>query len=311
MATISATMVKDLRDKTGAGMMDCKAALAETKGDVEAAVDWLRTKGLAKAAKKAGRVAAEGLIGLAGDAKQAALVEVNSETDFVARNAAFQKMASGIAEAALQAKGDFDKLSKAKFPGGSATVADTIKEMVGSIGENMTLRRAAYLTAKDGAVASYMHNAIAPGLGKIGVIVALESKGNPEDVKAFGRQVAMHIAFANPQSLDVDGLDKTVIERERAVLTEQAKEFGQATASHREDGRGPPAEILRGGRASRTALRARFRADRGQGHGGRRQDGRRADQDHRFPPVCLGRGDRPRGNRFCGRGCRGGLAILG
>ena len=227
MATISATMVKDLRDKTGAGMMDCKAALAETKGDVEAAVDWLRTKGLAKAAKKAGRVAAEGLIGLAADAKQAALVEVNSETDFVARNAAFQKMASGIAEAALQAKGDLDKLSKAKFPGGSATVADTIKEMIGSIGENMTLRRAAYLSAKNGAVASYMHNAIAPGLGKIGVIVALESTGNPDDVKAFGRQVAMHIAFANPQSLDVDGLDKTVVERERAVLTEQAKESGK------------------------------------------------------------------------------------
>jgi elongation factor Ts len=227
MATISATMVKDLRDKTGAGMMDCKAALAETKGDVEAAVDWLRTKGLAKAAKKAGRVAAEGLIALAADAKQAALVEVNSETDFVARNEAFQKMASSVAEAALQAKGDLDKLSTTKFPGGSASVADTIKEMVGSIGENMTLRRAAYLTAKNGAIASYMHNAIAPGLGKIGVIVALESTGKPDDVKAFGRQVAMHIAFANPQSLDVDSLDKTLVERERAVLTEQAKESGK------------------------------------------------------------------------------------
>jgi elongation factor Ts len=227
MATITATMVKDLRDKTGAGMMDCKAALAETKGDVEAAVDWLRTKGLAKAAKKAGRVAAEGLIGLAVDAKQAALVEVNSETDFVARNEAFQKLASGIAEAALQAKGDLDKLGKGKFPGGKATVADTLKELIGSIGENMSLRRTAYLAAKNGAVASYIHNAIAPGLGKIGVIVALESTGNPEAVKTFGRQVAMHIAFANPQSLDVDGLDKSVVERERAVLTEQAKESGK------------------------------------------------------------------------------------
>jgi elongation factor Ts len=227
MATITATMVKDLRDKTGAGMMDCKAALAETKGDVEAAVDWLRTKGLAKAAKKAGRVAAEGLIGLAADAKQAALVEVNSETDFVARNEQFQKMASGIAEAALQAKGDLDKLAKTKFPGGSTTVADTIKEMIGSIGENMTLRRTAHLGAKNGAVASYMHNAIAPGLGKIGVIVALDSSGDPEQVKTFGRQVAMHIAFANPQSLDVGGLDKAVVERERAVLTEQAKESGK------------------------------------------------------------------------------------
>jgi elongation factor Ts len=227
MATITATMVKDLRDKTGAGMMDCKAALAETKGDVEAAVDWLRTKGLAKAAKKAGRVAAEGLIGLAADAKQAALVEVNSETDFVARNEAFQKLASGIAEAALQAKGDLDKLAKSKFSGGKVTVADTLKELIGSIGENMSLRRTAYLAAKNGAVASYIHNAIAPGLGKIGVIVALESTGNPEAVKTFGRQVAMHIAFANPQSLDVDGLDKSVVERERAVLTEQAKESGK------------------------------------------------------------------------------------
>jgi elongation factor Ts len=208
-------------------MMDCKAALAETKGDVEAAVDWLRTKGLAKAAKKAGRVAAEGLIGLAADAKQAALVEVNSETDFVARNEAFQKLASGIAEAALQAKGDLDKLAKSKFSGGKVTVADTLKELIGSIGENMSLRRTAYLAAKNGAVASYIHNAIAPGLGKIGVIVALESTGNPEAVKTFGRQVAMHIAFANPQSLDVDGLDKSVVERERAVLTEQAKESGK------------------------------------------------------------------------------------
>src|SRR4029079_17636895 len=154
--------------------------------------------------------------------KQAALVEVNSETDFVARNAAFQKMASGIAEAALQAKGDLDKLSKAKFPGGSATVGDTVKEMIGSIGENMTLRRAAHLSAKEGAVASSMHHTIVPGLGKIGVIVALESKGNPEDVKAFGRQVAMHIAFANPKSLDVDSLDTPVSEREGGETAREA-----------------------------------------------------------------------------------------
>ena len=227
MATITATMVKDLRDKTGAGMMDCKSALAETKGDVEAAVDWLRTKGLAKAAKKAGRVAAEGLIGLGADAKEAALVEVNSETDFVARNDTFQTMASGIAKAALAAKGDLDKLAKAKFPGGSASVADTIKEMIGTIGENMTLRRTAYLTAKNGAVASYMHNLMAPGLGKIGVIVALESTGDAEHLKNFGKQVAMHIAAANPQAVDVDSLDKSLIERERAVLTEQAKEAGK------------------------------------------------------------------------------------
>jgi len=227
MATITATLVKDLREKTGAGMMDCKAALSETRGDMEAAVDWLRTKGLAKAAKKAGRVAAEGLIGLAADAKQAALVEVNSETDFVARNDTFQNMASGIAKAALEAKGDLDKLAKAKFPGGKATVADTIKEMIVTISENMTLRRTAYLAAKKGAVASYMHNVMAPGLGKIGVIVALESAGDPQQLMGFGRQVAMHIAAANPQAVDVESLDKAVIARERAVLTEQAKESGK------------------------------------------------------------------------------------
>ncbi len=226
--TISATMVKDLRDKTGAGMMDCKAALNETQGDMEAAVDWLRTKGLAKAAKKAGRVAAEGLIGLAANAKEAALVEVNSETDFVARNDTFQAMASGIATAALAAKGDLDKLAKAKFPGSSATVADTIKEMIGTIGENMTLRRTAYLAVNKGTIATYMHNVMAPGLGKIGVIVALESAGDVEQLKNFGKQVAMHIAAANPQSVDIESLDQTVIERERAVLTEQAKESGKA-----------------------------------------------------------------------------------
>jgi len=226
--TISATLVKDLRDKTGAGMMDCKAALNETQGDMEAAVDWLRTKGLAKAAKKAGRVAAEGLIGLAADAKEAALVEVNSETDFVARNDTFQAMASGIATAALAAKGDLDKLAKAKFPGSSASVADTIKEMIGTIGENMTLRRTAYLAVNKGTIATYMHNVMAPGLGKIGVIVALESAGDIEQLKNFGKQVAMHIAAANPQSVEIESLDQTVIERERAVLTEQAKESGKA-----------------------------------------------------------------------------------
>ncbi len=227
MANITATMVKDLREKTGAGMMDCKAALAEAKGDMEAAVDWLRTKGLAKAAKKAGRVAAEGLIGLATDAKEAALVEVNSETDFVARNETFQKMAATIAQAALKAKGDLDKLAQSKYAGGKATVAETLKEMIATIGENMTLRRTAYLAVKRGAVASYVHNMMAPGLGKIGVIVALESEGDAEALKAFGRQVAMHIAFANPQSIDVDKLDKALVERERAVLTEQAKESGK------------------------------------------------------------------------------------
>jgi len=219
--------VKDLREKTGAGMMDCKAALNETAGDLEAAVDWLRTKGLAKAAKKAGRVAAEGLIGIAAEAKQAVLVEVNSETDFVARNQKFQEMVSAIAAATLKVKGDLDKLATAKYASGKETVAETVNEMIGSIGENMSLRRAAHLAANKGVVASYMHNTIAPGLGKIGVIVALESTGDAEKLQSFGKQVAMHIAAANPQSVDVENLDKAVIERERAVLTEQAKESGK------------------------------------------------------------------------------------
>jgi elongation factor Ts len=230
MATITANMVKDLREKTGAGMMDCKAALNETAGDMESAVDWLRTKGLAKAAKKAGRVAAEGLIGLAADAKEAALVEVNSETDFVARNQKFQEMVSAVANAAVKAKGNLDTLGEANYAGGTATVADTLKEMIGSIGENMTLRRAAHLASKKGVVASYMHGMVAPGLGKIGVIVALESSGDLEQLKTLGRQIAMHIAAANPQAIDVGGLDKALIDRERAVLTEQAKESGKPDA---------------------------------------------------------------------------------
>jgi elongation factor Ts len=220
-------MVKDLREKTGAGMMDCKAALNETTGDMEAAVDWLRAKGLAKAAKKAGRVAAEGLIGLAADAKAATLVEVNSETDFVARNDKFQEMVRTIAADALKAKGDLAALARAPYGGGKVSVADHLKEMIGSIGENMTLRRSAYLTVKNGAVASYMHNTIAPGLGKIGVIVALESTGDAATLNSFGKQVAMHIAAANPQAIDVANLDPSLVERERLVLTEQAKESGK------------------------------------------------------------------------------------
>jgi elongation factor Ts len=230
MATITANMVKDLREKTGAGMMDCKAALNETAGDMESAVDWLRTKGLAKAAKKAGRVAAEGLIGLAASAKEAAMVEVNSETDFVARNKKFQAMVSAVANAALKEKGNLDTLGKAKYAGGTATVADTLKEMIGSIGENMTLRRTSHLAAKKGVVASYMHGMVAPGLGKIGVIVALESSGDPEQLKALGRQIAMHIAAANPQAIDVGSLSKALIDRERAVLTEQAQASGKPDA---------------------------------------------------------------------------------
>jgi len=227
MPTITAAMVKELRDKTGAGMMDCKAALNETDGDMEAAVDWLRAKGLAKAAKKAGRVAAEGLIGLSGGDKEAALVEVNSETDFVARNPTFQEMVNEIAASALKAKGDLERLGAASYGKSGSTVDETLKEMVGSIGENMTLRRTAYLAADKGVVSTYMHNQESPGLGKIGVMVALESTGDAEALKAFGKQIAMHIAAANPQAVDTDSLDQDLVERERAVLTEQAKESGK------------------------------------------------------------------------------------
>ena len=227
MATITAAMVKELREKTGAGMMDCKAALNENDGDMEAAVDWLRAKGLAKAAKKAGRVAAEGLIGISETDSEAALVEVNSETDFVARNPSFQEMVNAISNAAIKAKGDIEKLGAEAYAGGDSSVADTLKEMVGSIGENMTLRRTAHLAADNGVVASYMHNQAAPGLGKIGVIVALDSTGDAEAVKGFGKQVAMHIAATNPQAIDTDSLDQELVERERTVLTEQAKESGK------------------------------------------------------------------------------------
>ena len=293
MTAINATMVKDLREKTGAGMMDCKAALNETAGDMEAAVDWLRTKGLAKAAKKAGRVAAEGLIGFAANDKEAALVEVNSETDFVARNDKFQEMVRTIAADALKAKGDLDKLAKGKYGGGKISVTDHLKEMIGSIGENMTLRRTAYLGVKTGAVASYMHNTISPGLGKIGVIVALESTGNAEKLKSFGKQVAMHIAAANPQSVDVAGLDPAFVERERAVLTEQAKEFRQAGGGDREDGRRPLAQILRRGRSPVAGLRPRSGDDRRQGACRDRRKRRRADQDRRLPSLRPWRRHRP------------------
>ena len=227
MATITASMVKELREKTGAGMMDCKTALNETDGDMEAASDWLRTKGLVQAAKKAGRTAAEGLIGVAWQGNEAALVEVNSETDFVARNEIFQEMVQKIAEAALGAKGDLGALEKADYPGGKASVAETVKETVGSIGENMQLRRTAYLTVNDGVVAHYIHNAMGTGLGKMGVIVALESTGDKDALGEFGRQVAMHVAASNPQAVTTDELDKDLVDRERAVLVEQAKESGK------------------------------------------------------------------------------------
>jgi elongation factor Ts len=221
MANITAGMVKELRDKTGAGMMDCKAALNETAGDVEGAVDWLRKKGLAKAAKKAGRVAAEGLIGVALTPNKGVVVEVNSETDFVARNDLFQGLVKMIANVALDAGTDVGKILAA--PIGDRTVADAINETIAKIGENMTLRRAAALSVGKGVVASYVHSSVTDGLGRIGVLVALESPGKTDELKAFGRLVAMHIAAANPLAVDPSGLDPAVIEREKGVLAAKAE----------------------------------------------------------------------------------------
>ena len=226
MATnITASMVKELRDKTGAGMMDCKAALGESGGDLEAAVDWLRKKGLAKAAKKAGRVAAEGLIGVALTASKGLVVEVNSETDFVARNDLFQGLVKMIADVALDAGADVDKILATRV--GDRTVADAITETIAKVGENMTLRRAAALSVGKGIIASYVHSSVADGLGRIGVIVALESAGNPDELKAFGRMVAMHVASANPQAIDASGLDAATIAREKNVLAEKFKAQGK------------------------------------------------------------------------------------
>lgn len=227
MANVTATMVKALRDQTGAGMMDCKTALAENDADMEAAIDWLRAKGLSKAAKKADRVAAEGLVAIAGEGGKGVVVEVNAETDFVARNELFQTMVRTIADVALSTGGDFDALANANFPGTSKTVSEHIQEMVGQIGENMSLRRVASFTVSPGAVATYMHSAVAPGLGRIGVLVALESAGDTEKLAALGRQIAMHVAATNPLSVDIDGLDASVVERERGVFREQAKESGK------------------------------------------------------------------------------------
>ena len=221
MANITAGMVKELREKTGAGMMDCKAALNETGGDVEGAVDWLRKKGLAKAAKKAGRVAAEGLIGVALAPNKGVVVEVNSETDFVARNDLFQGLVKMIANVALDAGTDVDKILAA--PIGDRTVADAINETIAKIGENMTLRRAAALSVGKGVVASYVHSSVTDGLGRIGVLVALESPGKADELKAFGRLVAMHVAAANPQAVEPSGLDPALIQRERGVLAAKAE----------------------------------------------------------------------------------------
>lgn len=227
MAEISASVVKTLREKTGAGMMDCKKALAETEGDMEEAVQWLRKKGLAAAAKRAGRVAAEGLVGLAIKGKTGAVVEVNSETDFVARNDAFQGFVRAATGVALAVGGDAEKVKAAAYPGKSHSVADELTSLVATIGENMNLRRTTSLTVSSGLVVGYLHNQVGDGLGKIGVLVALESTAPEAGLAAFGRQVAMHVAAAKPESISVDQLDKTFVERERSVLADQARASGK------------------------------------------------------------------------------------
>ena len=225
MANISAQMVKDLRDQTGAGMMDCKTALSETQGDVQAAIDWLRKKGLSKAAKKAGRVAAEGLIGIAIAGPKGVIVEVNAETDFVARNDLFQGLVKMIADVALNGSTDIEKIKAAKV--GSQTVEEAIATTVAKIGENMTLRRAAGLSVGSGAIGSYVHNSVSDGLGKIGVLVALESTGKTPELVALGRLVAMHIAASKPQAVDSASLDPALVQREKDVLADKFKQQGK------------------------------------------------------------------------------------
>jgi elongation factor Ts len=230
MAEVTAALVKELREKTGAGMMDCKRALAETNGDLEAAVDWLRKKGFAAAAKKAGRVASEGLVGFAVDAHAGALVEVNAETDFVGRNESFQNFVRAVAKLVLAQGDDVEKLKALPFPGSSRSVAEELTHMISTIGENMSLRRAKRLAVKSGHVAPYMHAALAPGLGKIGVLVALESNASPDKLTAPGRNLAMHVAAANPRYVTSASVDSVHLERERGILREQAKASGKPDA---------------------------------------------------------------------------------
>ena len=227
MAQITAALVKELREKTGAGMMDCKKALGENDGDVEASIDWLRTKGLATAAKKAGRVASEGLVGIAIDGAKGAVVEINAETDFVARNETFQDFVTTAANIALTTGNDVDALRAAPYPGEERTVQEQLTHMIATIGENMSIRRIQTLSVDKGVISSYIHTALAPGIGKIGVLVALETEADAAKADAFGKQLAMHVAAAKPQSISRDDMDQEIVDRERAIFAEQARESGK------------------------------------------------------------------------------------
>ena len=227
MAEITAALVKQLRERTGAGMMDCKKALGDTEGDIDAAVDWLRKKGLSQAAKKAGRTAAEGLVAVHAAGTTGAIVEVNSETDFVARNETFQDFVRKIAEVAHDKQADLDALMQAEFPGTGRKVEDELTQQIGTIGENMKISRCRVLSVEKGCVSDYVHNQLAPGLGKIGVLVALEADAPADKLEGLGKQVAMHIAAANPQAITQDDIDPALVERERQVLADQARESGK------------------------------------------------------------------------------------
>jgi len=228
--TVTAQQVKELREMTGVGMMDCKKALSETAGDIEAAIDWLRTRGLAKAAKKAGRVAAEGLVGVSIEGTRGAIVEVNSETDFVARNEQFQSIVSNIAKLSHDADGDVGKLSEMPYPGTGRSASAELTDAIAKIGENMNLRRTATIIVSDGVIGTYVHNSVKPGLGRLGVIVGLESTGDKVALANLGKQIAMHIANTNPLSVSPDDIDADVVARERAIFSEQARESGKPEA---------------------------------------------------------------------------------
>jgi len=227
MTEITAALVKDLRERTGAGMMDCKKALVENGGDMEGAIDWLRTKGLSAAAKKAGRVAAEGLVGVISTANRGAMVEVNAETDFVARNETFQAFVAEVAKVALAVGEDIEAIKAAAYPGTGRTVGEELTHLVATIGENMNIRRVCVLNVSQGVVATYMHSAVKPGLGKIGVLAAIEGPGESATLELLGRQIGMHVAATRPEALDTSAVDPAALERERAVLSDQARASGK------------------------------------------------------------------------------------
>jgi elongation factor Ts len=230
MPEITAALVKDLRDKTGAGILDCKKALTETGGEIEPAVDWLRKKGLAAAAKRSGRVAADGLVGVASAPQRAAMVEVNAETDFVARNESFQAFVEAVAKLTLTVGDDLEAIKAAQYPDSAVTVAEHLTQLGATIGENITLRRARRMAVEKGVVATYVHSVLRPGLGKIGVLVAVEGAGELEVMETLGRQMGMHIAASRPTALDIAGVDPAALEREKAILIEQARQSGRPDA---------------------------------------------------------------------------------